>query len=98
MPEPTAVLARHQLTGPTRFSHHSGSSYVQWPKCGCGQQIPPWAHPQHLLDVLNEAGFTINQARRSQGTPESPTDGSLDSYCGRGVCCLGAGHEGRCEQ
>lgn len=57
--EPAAVLARHRLAGSTKFSHHGGSSYVEWPRCGCGAQMHPNLHPQHLLDVLTEAGFAV---------------------------------------
>lgn len=82
------VLAGHGLSGATKFSHRNGRAYVEYPKCGCGERMHVRSHPQHLLEVLGEAGFTV------QETPKEPHE----SYCGRGVCCLGAGHEGKCEQ
>lgn len=56
------ILKRHKLAGITKFSHRGGSSYVEWPRCGCGWSDHPDRHPQHLLDVLAAAGISVTEA------------------------------------
>lgn len=55
-PSPAQILAQHQLTGDTVFSHRNGESHVQWPKCSCRDWSDhPVRHPNHLADMLREA-------------------------------------------
>lgn len=60
---PQEVLSCHQLTGITKFSHRGGCAYVEWPTCGCGWSDHPGRHPQHLLDALTEAGYTLAEVQ-----------------------------------
>jgi len=53
------VIAAHQQTGSTKFSHSGGSSYVEYPKCGCGARMHPRAHAQHVAEALSAAGFNL---------------------------------------
>lgn len=53
------VIAAHRQAGPTKFSHRGGSSYVEYPRCGCGRQMHPREHAQHVLDALREAGWAV---------------------------------------
>lgn len=53
------VIAAHRQAGPTKFSHRGGSSYVEYPKCGCGKQMHPGSHAQHVLDALAAAGYEV---------------------------------------
>lgn len=51
------VIAKHRQSGATKFSHRGGSSYVEYPRCGCGKQMHPREHARHVVDALVAAGF-----------------------------------------
>jgi hypothetical protein len=49
------VIAAHRLVGPTKF-YCRGPVGVEYPTCGCGEQMHPQRHAQHVVDALTEAG------------------------------------------
>lgn len=53
------IIAAHQQLGITKFSHKNGQCYVEFPMCGCKERMHPRDHPQHVLDALTAAGYTI---------------------------------------
>ena len=53
------ILAKHQFSGITKFSHGGGNCYVVWPKCLCGWSDHPNRQGRHLLDALAEAGYSV---------------------------------------
>lgn len=75
------VIAAHRQVGPTKFSHRGGSSYVEYPQCGCGERMHPSDHAQHVADALACAGF------RSCGDHTTVLGANY-------VCALPEGHEG----
>jgi len=67
-PSLSQVLADHQLSGDSRFSHKNGQSMVQWPKCACGWSDHPNRHPEHVEQMWREAR-TITSSEQLDALP-----------------------------
>lgn len=90
MPTAAEMTAAHRHVGTTKFSHRDGSSYVEYPKCGCGVRMDPQQHAQHLADALAEAGHLTFNPQWEMTAPGSFT---LPEDC---IHCHHAAHNGLC--
>lgn len=71
------IIAAHRQVGPTKFSHHGGLSYVEYPKCGCGEQMHPNVHARHVADALAAAGCLTQGIGVNDGESNDSNAGHL---------------------